>query len=49
MGEAWWSLASLKTVRLDAADILRMKQALGDSIGVYTALSVGLASAGRRA
>ena len=28
MGEAWWSLANLKTVKLDAADIAIMEQAL---------------------
>jgi hypothetical protein len=28
MGEAWWSLANLKTVRLDAQDIVAMEQAL---------------------
>ncbi|HUD94259.1 tetratricopeptide repeat-containing sulfotransferase family protein [Sphingobium sp.] len=28
MGEAWWSLANLKTVTLDAADIAIMEQAL---------------------
>lgn len=28
MGEAWWSLANLKTVTLDAADIATMEQAL---------------------
>lgn len=28
MGEAWWSLANLKTVRLSADDIAAMKQAL---------------------
>ncbi len=28
MGEAWWSLANLKTVKLDAADIARMEAAL---------------------
>lgn len=28
MGEAWWSLANLKTVRLDGADIAAMQQAL---------------------
>ena len=28
MGEAWWSLANLKTVKLDAADIAVMEQAL---------------------
>jgi len=28
MGEAWWSLANLKTVRLDEADIESMEQAL---------------------
>jgi predicted Zn-dependent protease len=28
MGEAWWSLANLKTVRLDADDIIAMKRAL---------------------
>lgn len=28
MGEAWWSLANLKTVRLDAQDIAAMEQAL---------------------
>jgi tetratricopeptide (TPR) repeat protein len=28
MGEAWWSLANLKTVRLDADDIATMEQAL---------------------
>lgn len=28
MGEAWWSLANLKTVRLDAADITAMRGAL---------------------
>ncbi|WP_174285677.1 tetratricopeptide repeat-containing sulfotransferase family protein [Sphingomonas bacterium] len=28
MGEAWWSLANLKTVRLDDADIAAMEQAL---------------------
>lgn len=28
MGEAWWSLANLKTVRFDAADIAAMEQAL---------------------
>jgi len=32
-GEAWWSLANLKTVKLDAADIAAMEQALaGDRI-----------------
>lgn len=29
-GEAWWSLANLKTVRLDAADVAAMDGALGD-------------------
>ncbi|PCD02083.1 hypothetical protein COC42_11410 [Sphingomonas spermidinifaciens] len=28
LGEAWWSLANLKTVRLDAADIAAMREAL---------------------
>lgn len=28
MGEAWWSLANLKTVKLDAQDIAAMEQAL---------------------
>ncbi|HEX7858539.1 MAG TPA: sulfotransferase [Sphingobium sp.] len=28
MGEAWWSLANLKTVKLDATDIAAMEQAL---------------------
>ena len=28
LGEAWWSLANLKTVRFDAADIARMQAAL---------------------
>jgi predicted Zn-dependent protease len=28
MGEAWWSLANLKTVKLDAADIATMERAL---------------------
>lgn len=30
MGEAWWSLANLKTVKLSAGDIAAMTQALGD-------------------
>lgn len=30
MGEAWWSLANLKTVTLDAADIAAMEQALAN-------------------
>ena len=29
MGEAWWSLANLKTVKLGTADIAKMEQALG--------------------
>ena len=29
LGDAWWSLANLKTVRLDASDIARMTDALG--------------------
>ena len=29
MGEAWWSLANLKTVKLGAADIAKMEQSLG--------------------
>ena len=35
MGEAWWSLANLKTVRLDLADITAMEAALaGDAMRV---------------
>ncbi|MET3471587.1 tetratricopeptide (TPR) repeat protein [Novosphingobium sp. 1529] len=30
LGEAWWSLANLKTVRFDDADIAAMQQALAD-------------------
>lgn len=30
LGEAWWSLANLKTVRFDDADIASMQQALAD-------------------
>ncbi|PZN95913.1 MAG: hypothetical protein DCF31_05090 [Alphaproteobacteria bacterium] len=30
MGEAWWSLANLKTVRLDSDDIAAMQRALAD-------------------
>jgi tetratricopeptide (TPR) repeat protein len=33
MGEAWWSLANLKTARLDEADVARMEAALGGQIG----------------
>ena len=32
-GEAWWSLANLKTVRLDEADVARMERALTGKIG----------------
>ena len=28
LGEAWWSLANLKTVKFDEADIAAMEQAL---------------------
>ncbi|HEY0316403.1 MAG TPA: sulfotransferase [Sphingomonas sp.] len=53
MGEAWWSLANLKTVRLDEADIARMEQALGGRIGeedrfhLHFALGKALEDAGR--
>lgn len=30
LGEVWWSLANLKTVRFGAADLAAMEQALGD-------------------
>jgi tetratricopeptide (TPR) repeat protein len=33
MGEAWWSLANLKTVRLDEGDIAGMERALAGRIG----------------
>lgn len=55
-GEAWWSLANLKTVRLDAADIAAMEQALArpglgaeDRYHLHFALGKALEDAGEDA
>ncbi|MEH3106911.1 MAG: sulfotransferase [Sphingomonas fennica] len=52
LGEAWWSLANLKTVKLDAADIGAMRQALAgaatddDRLHLHFALGKALEDAG---
>ena len=55
-GEAWWSLADLKTVRLDDADVAAMRRELDsseitddDRIGVHFALGKALGDQGRLA
>lgn len=54
LGEAWWSLANLKTVRLDAADVAAMEAALArselpplDRLQLHFALGKALEDAGR--
>ena len=53
LGEAWWSLANLKTVRLDADDLAAMTARLGDArlsdedrFHLHFALGKGLEDAG---
>ncbi|EGD60781.1 sulfotransferase [Novosphingobium nitrogenifigens DSM 19370] len=54
-GEAWWSLANLKTVRLDAGDIAAMRAALAagargeDAFQLHFALGKALEDAGEDA